>query len=244
MAEKGLWERFHISSLLSWSAPCKERTIFILKLTQWSIQKLNFNSIKASLPVGHAFVAVIVSRCFSDWSSLNMNCTGAQTFSRARGDILIQPHRGKRNHDRAAGRSGFECLQRVVPNTHIEREQEHMHTHGRRKESETMQIFELMNFWISALAPVMVMSLFWHKLIEGRGNEQIVCAHTDMRTHTHTDLSPTQSPADSSLSHLFNLSLPSCLLSLQPAILRGVTCINLLAHVNRTTKNKSWEQLL
>lgn len=61
--------------------------------SQWSIQKLNFNSIKASLPVGHAFVAVIVSLCFSDSSSLNVNRAGAQTFSRARRNILIQPHK-------------------------------------------------------------------------------------------------------------------------------------------------------
>jgi len=64
--------------------------------SQWSIQELNFNSIKASLPVGHAFVAVIVSLCFSDSSSLNMNRAVAQTFSRARGNILIQPHKRER----------------------------------------------------------------------------------------------------------------------------------------------------
>lgn len=112
------WERFHIFPLLSWRAPSSTRTIFILKLTQWSIQKLNFNSIKASLPVGHAFVGIIVSLCFSDLSSLNMNCTGTQTLSRAGGNILIQPHKGKRNHDRVTGRSGLECLQRPVPNSH------------------------------------------------------------------------------------------------------------------------------
>lgn len=57
---------------------------------------------------------------------------------------------------------------------------------------------ELMNFWIPALAPVMVMSLFWHVLIEERGSAQ---NPTLPLTHTHThrhrsDLSQSRSPAD------------------------------------------------